>query len=215
MSSVIAYVDGPNLDYSIRAVFGHRYLWLDLAALVERLRPDDTLERVQYCTTLVVKDPAALADQKTHLDALAAHRPRDVRTELGHYTVQKPRCASCRQGYRCGCAPPRRFRRFEEKRTDVAIGSRLVEDSARGASDVALIVSADSDLVPAVEAARRLDPLRRIYLALPPGYAKPSPHFHSVGAFTINEAALRNSQLPETVTEAATGAVYSRPAAWK
>ena len=83
MSSVIAYVDGPNLDYSIRATFGHRYLWLDLAALVERLRPDDTLERVQYCTTLVVKDPAALADQKTHLDALAARG--DVRYEVSRF----------------------------------------------------------------------------------------------------------------------------------
>ncbi|MEV7420341.1 NYN domain-containing protein [Streptomyces sp. NPDC089919] len=214
MSTVIAYVDGPNLDYSIRASYGTRHLWLDLAGLVERLRPADRLVRVQYCTTLVVKDPAALADQHAHLHALSAHRPGAVSTELGHYKVHKPRCGACRQGYHCGCTPPRRFHRHEEKRTDMAIGARLIEDSANRASEVALIVSADSDLVPAVEASRRLDPGRRIYLALPPGYERPSRHFRSVGSFTINETALRASQLPQTVTDPVTGAAYRRPAKW-
>ncbi|MFE7777420.1 NYN domain-containing protein [Streptomyces sp. NPDC057445] len=215
MSTVIAYVDGFNLYYGMRAKYGHRYYWLDLAALVRRLRPSDTLVGVRYFTARVVAERAAAANQQIYLDALAAHSPGEVETVLGRFSDQRPRCGACRQSWECGCVPARQYRRYEEKATDVAIGARLVEDSALRASDVALIVSADTDLVPAVESAQRVDPQRLIYLALPPGNMSPSRHFRSVGHFNINETALRASQLPEDVTDPVTGAVHRRPAKWK
>ncbi|MFC9127268.1 NYN domain-containing protein [Streptomyces sp. NPDC057099] len=215
MSTVIAYVDGFNLYYGMRAKYGHRYYWLDLAALVRRLRPNDTLVKVRYFTAMVRAEPSAAQNQRVYLDALAAHNRGEVDITLGRFTEKRPRCGRCRTGWQCACIPSRVYRTYEEKATDVAIGSRLVEDSALGASDVALIISADTDLVPAVESARRVDPNRAIYLALPPGNMSPSANFAGVGYFNINETALRACQLPPVVPDVTQGALYQRPAKWK
>ncbi|MER5640141.1 NYN domain-containing protein [Kitasatospora sp. NPDC002227] len=215
MSTVIAYVDGFNLYYGMRAKYGRRYYWLDLPELVRNLRPADQLVAVRYFTTVVRAEPAAAVNQRTYLRALEAHHPRGLEISLGRFTEKKPRCRTCRSSWQCGCVPPRSYRTFEEKATDVAIGARLVEDSALGASEVALIISADTDLVPAVESARRVSPQRSFYLALPPGNTSPSRSFDGVGYFHINETALRASQLPDAVVDQATGTVYERPAKWK
>ncbi|MER7175689.1 NYN domain-containing protein [Streptomyces mesophilus] len=214
MSTVIAYVDGFNLYYGMRAKYGHRYYWLDLAALVRRVRPQDSLVGVRYFTAPVRGEPAAAANQSVYLNALAAHSPAEVETVLGRFAAKRLRCKTCRGPLTCACTPPVSHRTYEEKATDVAIGARLVEDSALRASDVALIVSADTDLVPAIEAAQRLDPARAIYMALPPGHMRPSRHFSTVGYFNINESALRACQLPALVKDAVSGAVYARPAKW-
>jgi len=38
LATVIAYVDGFNLYHGLRAKYQHRYLWLDLERLVQRIR---------------------------------------------------------------------------------------------------------------------------------------------------------------------------------
>jgi hypothetical protein len=43
VGDAIAYIDAMNLYHGIRAKYGRRYLWLDLYALVARLRQPDTL----------------------------------------------------------------------------------------------------------------------------------------------------------------------------
>jgi hypothetical protein len=57
---------------------------------------------------------------------------------LGRYQTKR---MTCRQ---CGSA----WTSYEEKETDVNIAVALVADAAASASDVALIISADSDLCP-------------------------------------------------------------------
>jgi hypothetical protein len=54
----------------------------------------------------------------------------------------------CRE---CGCT----WTQYEEKETDVNIAVSLVADTAAGTSDIALIVSTDSDLCPAMTSAPR------------------------------------------------------------
>ncbi len=49
---------------------------------------------------------------------------------------------------------------YEEKETDVNIAVSLVADAAATASDIAMIISADSDLCPAIRTARSLNPGR-------------------------------------------------------
>ena len=73
MATVIAYVDGFNLYHGLRDKYRRRYLWLDLECLVQRLRPSDHVVAVRYFTALVLDEPAALARQRTYLDALSVH----------------------------------------------------------------------------------------------------------------------------------------------
>jgi hypothetical protein len=65
VARVIAYVDGFNLYHGLRERFRHRYLWLDLHRLVQRLRPGDTIVAVRYFTAAVRNDPPALARQQS------------------------------------------------------------------------------------------------------------------------------------------------------
>lgn len=204
MPTVIAYVDGFNLYYGLRNKYRHRYLWLDLEQLVRRLRPNDRIVAVRYFTALVRDDPAALARQRVNLDALSAHTGGTVDVVLGRY---QSKTVACRQ---CGNI----WTSYEEKETDVNIAVSIVADAAANASDVALIISADSDLCPAIRTARSLNPGRGMIAAFPP--RRSSFEIRSVirGAFTIAAADLRNSLLPDTVSDLSTGAVYKRPGKW-
>jgi len=65
LATVIAYVDGFNLYHGLRAKYQHRYLWLDLQRLVQRIRPADDILAVRYFTALVRDDRPALARQLT------------------------------------------------------------------------------------------------------------------------------------------------------
>lgn len=213
MATVTAYVDGFNLYYGIKSKFGRRYLWLDVVELVRRLRPADHIAVVRYFTAVVKGEPAAAANQIEYIDALQAHCGPVLDVQRGWF---KPRtigpCKICGQHFECAC--PRRFRSFEEKETDVALGASMVEDAAAGLGDISLLVSADSDFAPAVRSIKRLDPQRPVLLAMPPGNLRPHKRFSNVGHFNINETALRHAQLPPAVNDPGTGRQRSRPTKW-
>jgi uncharacterized LabA/DUF88 family protein len=204
MTSVIAYVDGFNLYHGLRDKYRHRYLWLDLERLVRRLRPFDQIVAVRYFTAMVRNDPAALARQEAYLDALSAQSPGVIDIVMGRY---QEKVGSCRQ---CGS----RWRMYEEKETDVNIAVAMTTDAARRASDLALIVSADSDMCPAIRGSRSLAPERGVIVAFPPMRTSGEVRTLVPGAFTIGEAHLRNSQLPPTV-RAPSGHELVRPAKWR
>lgn len=212
MATVAAYIDGFNLYHGIKAKYGRRYLWLDLVALVEQLRPGDDLVVVRYFTAVVKGEPTAAANQIDYIDALEAHCGPVLDVRRGWF--KKRTIAPCKQ---CGdhwlCSCPRRYRGFEEKETDVALGVTIVEDVACKLADLTLLVSADSDFAPAVAAVKRIDPSHPVLMAMPPGNLQPHKRFTDVGYFNINETALRRSQLPETVTDR-TGVARSRSAKW-
>jgi hypothetical protein len=101
----------------------------------------------------VKDDPAALARQRTYLAALKAHGS-SVEVILGRYQTKRMTCRHCGKVWTS----------YEEKETDVNIAVGLVADAAASASDIALIVSADSDLCPAIRTARSLNPKRPLLI---------------------------------------------------
>jgi uncharacterized LabA/DUF88 family protein len=204
MATVIAYVDGFNLYHGLHDKYRRRYLWLDLEHLVRRLRPQDRIVAVRYFTALVRDDPPALARQRAYLSALGA-RSAAVEITLGRYQAKT---VACRQ---CGSV----WTSYEEKETDVNIAVSLVADAAAGASDIALIISADSDLCPAIRTARSLNPGRRMIAAFPPRRSSFEIRSLIPGAFTVAAADLRNSLLPETVSDVAASRSYKRPGKWR
>ena len=204
MATVIAYVDGFNLYHGLRDKYRRKYFWLDLEHLVRRLRPRDNVVAVRYFTALVRDEPAALARQRSYLDALSAHSST-VEIILGRYQAKTVACR------RCGSV----WTSYEEKETDVNIAVSLVADAAAAASDVALIISADSDLCPAIRTARSLNPARKMIAAFPPRRSSFEIRSLIPGAFIVAAADLRNSLLPETVTDQASGRSHKRPGKWR
>lgn len=211
--NVAAYVDGFNLYYGMKSKFGRRYLWLDLVKLVQTLRPDDNVITVRYFTAMVKGEPDAAANQTRYISALRAHSGPvlDVRVAWFKTRTLAP-CKICAQHFQCDC--PRRSRGREEKETDVALAATMVADAAVEPIDLSLLISADSDFAPAVSAVKKVRPQHPVIMAMPPGNAKPHKRFSDVGHFSINETALRQSQLPAVVLNSSTGEEWHRPKKW-
>lgn len=103
---------------------------------------------------------------------------------------------------------------YEEKESDVNLAVAMVEDAALDRYDMAILVSADSDLCPAVRAARRIRPGTRFVAAFPPRRYSDDLKRTVDGFYWLGRDKLRRSQLPDEVVTAS-GIKLSRPAYWK
>lgn len=157
MASTGFYVDGFNLYHAIQALDRPELKWLNLKELATGfLRQGDTLHTVCYFTA-VQSHPAAKASRhRRYKDALRAEGVEIVDSNF--------------QSVRKHCRDFDRNCRFqEEKRTDVALATRYVLDAFRGEVERVILVTADSDQIPAIEAIQVHSPLTQIELVIPPG----------------------------------------------
>lgn len=155
---LIVYVDGYNLYHGLKDRSGRSQLWIDLVQLGQSIRPRQQLVKVRYFTAPVLDDPPAQARQDHYIDALGTKYPGMFEVHLGRYQKKDHTCRSCGHTYP----------RYEEKETDVNIATQLVVDVALRRMDSAILISADSDLAPAVRAAKQLNPNMFAMCAFPP-----------------------------------------------
>lgn len=203
MVRVGVYVDGFNLYYGLKESYQRKYLWLDVQELATSLlRPGQTLEYVAYFTARVRHSPSSEARQSNYLDALCGHAPLVVVVD-GRFRERPRQCLSCGS----------RWITYEEKETDVNIASALIEDAVRDRYDVALIVSADADLCPAVRSVKRLCPQKRVVVAFPPRRNSFDLKRAVDGWLIIGADKVRRAQLPSQVVTAA-GVALARPKHW-
>lgn len=205
MRRVIGYIDGFNLYFGLKSKGWKRYYWLDLWKLVQRLlQTDQELEELNYFTARISTARGNSQDaqrQTTYLDALDTFPGLNVHE--GHFLNKTHECR------RCG----NRWPDYEEKMTDVNIATRLLADAFDNRFDTAVLVSADSDLVPPVREIRERFPDKRIVAAMPP-----RRHSHELATaahahFQIGEQKIRKSQLPEKI-QTRSGFILRRPATW-
>ncbi len=204
MSELIVYVDGFNLYHGLRAKYGRRYHWLDLVELAQTLRPRDHLVKVKYFTASVLDDPGALSRQDTYLQALSAHSGPMIEIIKGRYQKKQKQCRQCGS----------QWTHYEEKETDVNIAVSLVADVATKAATSAMLISADSDLSPAVRTAQRLEPGVHIMAAFPPKRFSGELQKLMPASFSIGRAKFSGAQLPDKLADPVTGHVIERPAKW-
>lgn len=153
---VACYVDGFNLYHAVNDLNKPHLKWLNLWQLAESLcRPGEVLVKVAYFSAYATWLPAQYARHRKFVAAL-----KHVGVEC-HMARFSERPASCR-----GCG--RRWKEREEKETDVHFALTFLEDAIDHVFDRAIIISADSDYVPAVRRVRRRLPGRQVFLASPP-----------------------------------------------
>lgn len=206
MTRVVAYVDGFNLYFGLKAKGWKKHYWLDLNRLATSLlKPGQTLAGVHYFTSRIRDNGRNVADmqrQSDYLDALATLPSLTI--HYGHY-LQK-----CRRCHSCGA----QWMDYEEKMTDVNIAMQLLADAFEDHFDTALVISADSDLTTPVRQVRARFPAKRVIVAQPPGRNSVQLAGVATAAFTISETKVRQSQLPAAVTTAS-GYVIYRPSTWR
>ena len=153
---VIAYIDGFNLYHAIDALNQPHLKWVDLWALVDSfLRPDQTLMAVNYYSAYATWMPEAHARHRQFTNAL---RALGANVHISEFRVRGQEC------YRCG----NKWVAHEEKQTDVRMAVDIVADCLENQFDLAVVITADSDLGPAVRKVRSV-PGKRILMVAPPG----------------------------------------------
>jgi uncharacterized LabA/DUF88 family protein len=205
MERVIAYVDGFNLYFGLKAAQFERFLWLDVEQLVRELVNPRTqvVSRTRYFTTRVSDPPPKVARQTTYLEALQAHRPA-LSVHFGHYLSSIRTCKKCGHAYTVQ----------SEKMTDVNIASELLHDLFNDAFDVAFIVSADSDLATPIQKTLVIAPHKRVVVVFPP--RRKSNHLRQIasGTIDIKPFHLSMAQLPDPVVRRSDGFLLRRPLPW-
>jgi uncharacterized LabA/DUF88 family protein len=202
MKRIVVYIDGFNLYFGLRRNNWKKYYWLNVEKLSKNLlKPDDALIVTKYFTSRISAPPDQVKRQSTYLDAIDSLI--GVEIFYGRYQNNKFSCYNCNY---ISYIP-------NEKKTDVNIAVELLSDAFTDIYDKAIIISADSDLVPPILKINSLFPNKRIVVAIPPGN-KSKELKSTTTCFTIGESIIRQSQFPEVVVSK-TGFTLKRPELWK
>lgn len=203
----IVYVDGFNLYYG--AVRGGPYKWLDLQKYFNMLRPDDDIQRINYFTALI--DGSHRQNQEAYLQALET-LPK-VEIVLGKYKYKSVRCTLSA----CTFSGPRDFQVPEEKRSDVNIAISMIDDAYAGRTDRMIVVSGDSDLVPAIHMVKQRFPMVQVTVYVPSRNPKRGAAVEIRSAAdkhkTLPLNLLARCQLPNPVRGGAQGVIH-KPLTW-
>ena len=152
---VIVYVDGFNLYYGLKKnLKWRRYYWLDVVCFFEMfIKPNQELVCVKYFSA----KPDNL-DKALRQNAFFQANKENPKFQLflGKYLRKNIKC------YNCGFV----IQTYEEKESDVRIATQIVNDANNHYCDVAIVVSADSDTVPAIELAMAAG--TKVFVYFPP-----------------------------------------------
>lgn len=165
------YIDGFNLYYG--TVKGTAYKWLDVVKLLSNIcyaqNPNFEVVAVKYFTapvkgSIATHGSQAVQSQSNYLRALQVLYPDFIEIIEGYFVLEEaglPR-------YQKPLVKTDRLQvwKLEEKKTDVHIAIQLYRDACKGAEHQVL-VSNDSDLVPALEAIRADYPDTRLGVVIP------------------------------------------------
>jgi len=152
---VIVYVDGFNFYYGLKNYKWEKYYWLDMVNFFERfMRPNQELIAVKYFSA-----KTSDIEKSKRQDSFFQANKQNIKFKLilGRFLKKEIECFKCHNI----------INTFEEKETDVRISTQIVADAYQKNCDIAIIVSADSDLIPAIELA--LEAKHHIFIYFPPG----------------------------------------------
>src|SRR3989338_1426317 len=158
MTKVICFIDGFNLYHALDDhPEWHKYKWLNLRKLTQCfVTTQDSVEDVYFFTAVT---RWSLEKTQRHENYIKALESKGIKTVLGRFASRDIKC------FYCG----RTFQKIEEKQTDVNIAIKMLELAHANAYDVALLISADSDLGASIEAVRKAFPDKQIKMIIPIG----------------------------------------------
>lgn len=156
MRRVIVYIDGFNLYHAIDDLRRPSLKWLDLWALAESLlREGETVKAVKYFSAYATWMPRQYARHRDYVAALVA---KGVIAHMAQFKEKPRKCRSCGA----------RWIGHEEKETDVQIAVHMVADAIKGEAERLIVISADTDLAPAIRMIAAAKPDCEVFVATPP-----------------------------------------------
>ena len=203
MAKVYVLVDGFNLYHALDTnPHYHCYKWLSLTRLASCfVLGRDALAGVEYFTTLATWDPTKVSRHKLFIKANEAE---GVKITYGEFKRKQRKCPEC----------GKLIRTFEEKQTDVNIAIRLFELAVQDKYDKAIIVSGDTDLIPAVKAVQKTFPAKKIGVVIPIGRASEDLKLQTDFHHKMKVLHLTTSRFEDVIT-LQDGSTLECPNRWK
>jgi uncharacterized LabA/DUF88 family protein len=171
---VVVFIDGFNLYHAIHDLrpptvlakadwdsfrkWRQHLKWLNLKGLSQGFvgNHHEELKEVLYFSAYATWMPDQHKRHQAYVAALESH---DVSVVMGRFKPRDKRClATCKEAYVT----------HEEKETDVNVALHLTNYAWQNKYDHAIVISGDSDLVPAVECVSKIFPKKKVTIATPP-----------------------------------------------
>ena len=214
MDRITVYIDGYNFYYGLKRMkaihnYWKKFLWIDFVKLFDHFKLNNQiLQKVYYFTTPPINIQKR---NRQRILFLANKLINGNRFEIvdGKFYDKELICPACNFKYT----------KPEEKRTDVNICAQMMRDCALNNTDVLILVSAASDLVPPLEIIKTDYPDKKIRIFFPPKcFSNDLNNFmNSIKSKVVklqkNEVKFTNSIMPDTVTK--DDVTYTIPPKWK
>lgn len=189
---VAVYVDGFNLYHAIDELEKPHLKWVNICKLAGLLLKPKTqqLEVVRYFSALGNHFSGTPKVHRLirHREYIKALEAKGVDVHLGNFAKRDLK-------YAAGSRYRAKWRRYEEKQTDVGIAVRLVHDAHCNIFDRALVVSLDTDMVPAFRIMKEAFPQKPIVCVAPPSRA----HHRDIQILGIELANIKVSQVEKAL----------------
>ena len=163
MNRTSFYIDGFNFYYGLSTasrqnIIWKKFYWINVVRFCESfLGENQELYKVIYFTASPL-DSEKNSRQSAFLNANRLLNGEKFEIVRGKYIEKPIKCPSCGTD----------FMRPEEKKTDVNISVRMLEDCINNAVDTIVLISADSDLIPPLESIKRNFSEKNIRVYFPP-----------------------------------------------
>lgn len=198
------FIDGFNVYHALEDHQSfHKYKWLDYSSFAKCfITSRDELIDIYYFSAYTDWDQNKVERHRTYINAL---KMKGVKIVLGKFKLRDKHCRICLKTYKA----------HEEKQTDVNISVQFFQDAHNNTFDVGILVTGDSDIIPAVKAIKKTFPLKKIGLLIPIGRRaeelKEECDFH----MKMKEKHLRDSQFPDKIIiDHETNFSLERPPTW-
>ena len=211
MDRIDFIVDGFNLYHSTVDLYRDQRVstkWLDIRSLCNSIIPQldqrGNVQNIYYFSAI----PYHLSSTNygrisRHLDYIKCLQSTGVIEILGRFKKVYLYCKECKK----------KTSRYEEKETDVAIAVKILELLANDTCDGIVLVSGDTDLVPAIKTAKRLYPQKSITLAFPYNRTNKELSHHCDKAIKIKRNRYLSNQFPNPVY-LSDGTTIAKPTRW-
>ena len=193
---VSAFIDGLNLYHSLPK----QYRWLNLKKLCQAfLKKSKALNHIYYFTALALWNEGKVRKHKKYIEILEAS---SIQVIYGNFKKVTRKCRNCH----------RKYQTFEEKETDVNMGLYLLNATYQHQFDKLLLLTADSDLMPAIKTIKKYFPNKKSHIILPVNAKSEDLKNNSDQTSQIKMPQLNLSLFPDTVHLKSD--IISKPEGW-
>ncbi len=201
MNRYCVYIDGFNVYYALQKPAYQKYKWLNYRKLTENVTGKNAnIMGIFYFTAIVRWKRDNTLRHKNYIKALRWARVDAIK---GRFLEKEVRCHRCGQLYKT----------HEEKRTDVNIALKILGDAIDNLYDKALVISADSDLIPAIQAVHKYAPEKRIGVMFPIGRNNNDLKKEADFRIKMPQRLLKACQFPEKIKIG--NNIIQRPKSWQ